>query len=140
MRSFTALLMVAVYVPAVILLGVKVTVVFFAVVLSLELTVPETELLELSVSVKVLVVRVDLSTTSLKVAEMLEIFEVIAPLEGEVEETVGAVLSIPPFVPAIIYLSKVSSFLAHEYTNSRISTEIRFVFIIDLSEKETDTK
>jgi hypothetical protein len=132
--------MVAVYVPAVILLGVKVTVVFFAVVLSLELTVPETELLELSVSVKVLVVRVDLSTTSLKVAEMLEIFEVIAPLEGEVEETVGAVLSIPPFVPAIIYLSKESSFLAHEYTNSRISTEIRFVFIIDLSEKETDTK
>ena len=113
---------------------------FFAVVLSLELTVPETELLELSVSVKVLVVRVELSTTSLKVAEMLEIFEVIVPLEGEVEETVGAVLSIPPFVPAIVYLSKVSSFLAHEYTNSRISTEIRFVFIIDLSEKETDTK
>ena len=108
--------------------------------LSLELTVPETELLELSVNVKVLVVRVELSTTSLKVAEMLEIFEVIAPLEGEVEETVGAVLSIPPFVPAIIYLSKESSFLAHEYTNSRISTEIRFVFIIDLSEKETDTK
>jgi len=107
--------------------------------LSLELTVPETELLELSVSVKVLVVRVDLSTTSLKVAEMLEI-EVIAPSDGEVEETVGAVVSIPPFVPAIIYLSKVSSFLAHEYTNSRISTEIRFVFIIDSSEKETDTK
>ena len=132
--------MVAENVPAVKLLDVKVTVVFFAVVLSLELTVPETELLELSVSVKVLVVRVDLSTTSLKVAEMLEIFEVIAPLEGEVEETVGAVLSIPPFVPAIIYLSKESSFLAHEYTNSRISTEIRFVFIIDSSEKETDTK
>jgi len=115
-------------------------VVLFAEVLSLELTVPETELLELSVSVKVLVVRVDLSTTSLKVAEMLEIFEVIAPLEGEVEETVGAVLSIPPFVPAIIYLSKVSSFLAHEYTISRISPEIRLVFIIDSSEKETDTK
>ena len=132
--------MVAVYVPAVILLGVKVTVVFFAVVLSLELTVPETELLELSVSVKVLVVRGDLSTTSLKVAEMLEIFEVIAPFEGEVEETVGAVVSIPPFVPAIVYLSKVSSFLAHEYTNSRISPEIRLVFIIDSSEKETDTK
>ena len=105
-RSFTALLMVAVYVPAVKLLmivvvllsvtemlgGVKVTVVFFTVVLSLELTVPETELLELSVSVKVLVVRVELSTTSLKIAEKLEI-EAIAPFEGEVEETVGAVVS-----------------------------------------------
>ena len=91
-RSFTALLMVVVYVPAVILLGVKVTVVFFAVVLSLELTVPETELLELSVSVKVLVVRVELFTTSLKVAEKLEI-EADAPFEGEVEETVGAVVS-----------------------------------------------
>jgi hypothetical protein len=118
---------------------VKVAVVLFAEVLSLELTVPETELLELSVSVKVLVVRVDLSTTSLKVAEMLE-NAVIAPSDGEVEETVGAVVSIPPFVPAIIYLSKVSSFLAHEYTNSRISPEIRLVFIIDSSEKETDTK
>ena len=132
--------MVAVYVPMNESLGVKVTVVFFSVVLLLEVTVPETELLELSVSVKVLVVRVDLSTTSLKVAEMLEIFEVIAPLEGEVEETVGAVVSIPPFDPAIVYLSKVSSFLAHEYTISRISPEIRLVFIIDSSEKETDTK
>ena len=113
--------------------------VFSAVVLSLELTVPETELLELSVSVKVLVVRVELSTTSLKVAEKLET-EVTAPFEGEVEETVGAVVSIPPFVPAIVYLSKVSSFLAHEYTNSRTSPEIRLVFIIDSSEKETDTK
>ena len=92
LRSFTALLMVAVYVPRVRLLGVKVTVVFFAVELSLELTVPETELLELSVIVKVLVVRVELSTTSLKVAEKLEI-EADAPFEGEVEETVGAVVS-----------------------------------------------
>ena len=103
-RSFTTLLMVAVYVPAVKLLlmiellssvtegGEKVTVVFFAVVLSLEVTVPETELLELSVNVKVLVVRVELSTTSLKVAEKLEI-EADAPFEGEVEETVGAVVS-----------------------------------------------
>ena len=111
---------------------------FFAVVLSLELTVPETELLELSVSVKVLVVRVELFTTSLKVAEKLEIEAVPPPFEGEVEETVGAVVSITLFVPAIVYLSKVSSFLAHEYTNNRISTEIRFVFIIDSSEKETD--
>ena len=91
-RSFTELLMVAVYAPVNESLGVKVTVVFFAVVLSLELTVPETELLELSVSVKVLVVRVELSTTSLKVAEKLEIVAV-APFEGEVEETVGAVVS-----------------------------------------------
>ena len=64
----------------------------------------------------------------------------VSESEGEVEETVGAVVSIPPFVPAIIYLSKVSSFLAHEYTISRISPEIRLVFIIDSSEKETDTK
>ena len=92
MRSFTELLMVAVDVPWDRLLGVKVTVVFFAVELSLELTVPETELLELSVSVKVLVVRVESSTTSLKVADKLEI-EADAPLDGEVEETVGAVVS-----------------------------------------------
>jgi hypothetical protein len=64
----------------------------------------------------------------------------VSEFEGEVEETFGAVVSIPPFVPAIVYLSKVSSFLAHEYTISRISPEIRLVFIIDSSEKETDTK
>ena len=64
----------------------------------------------------------------------------VSEFEGEFEETVGAVVSIPPFVPAIVYLSKVSSFLAHEYTISRISPEIRLVFIIDSSEKETDTK
>ena len=64
----------------------------------------------------------------------------VSEFEGEVEEIFGAVVSIPPFVPAIVYLSKVSSFLAHEYTNSRISTNIRFVFIIGSSEKETDTK
>ena len=62
----------------------------------------------------------------------------VSEFEGEFEETVGAVVSIPPFVPAIVYLSKVSSFLAHEYTNSRISPEIRLVFVIDSSEKETD--
>ena len=134
LRSFTALLMVAVFAPMNESLGVKVT-----VVLSLELTVPETELLELSVSVKVLVVRVELFTTSLKVAEKLEI-ETIAPFDGEVEETVGAVVSITLFVPAIVYLSKVSSFLAHEYTITRINPEIRLVFIIDSSKKETDTK
>ena len=61
--------------------------VVFAVVLSLELTVPETALLELSVTVNVLVMRVVLSTTSLNVA--LKLFtSVVAPFEGEVEETV----------------------------------------------------
>ena len=82
---------------------------------------------------------VEWSINSLNVAEMLE-NTVVAPSDGEVEKTVGTVVSIPPFVPAIIYLSKVSSFLAHEYTISRISPEIRIVFIIDSSEKETDTK
>ena len=106
---------------------------------SMELTVPATEFPDESARVNVLAVMVEVSINSLKVAEMLET-TVFVPSDGKVEETVGAVVSIPPFVPAIVYLSKVSSFLAHEYTNSRISTEIRFVFIIDLSEKETDTK
>ena len=88
----TALLTVAVELPLVILLPVKVTVVFFAVVLSLELTVPETALLELSVAVNVLVVRVVLSTTSLNVALKL-LTSVVVPFDGEVEETVGAVVS-----------------------------------------------
>jgi hypothetical protein len=71
---------------------VKVTVVLFAEVLSLELTVPETELLELSVSLTVLVVRVELSIGSLNVA--LKLFaSLVAPFEGEVEDTVGAVVS-----------------------------------------------
>ena len=123
------------------LLGVNVAVVIFAVVLSVMLTVPETALLELSTKVKVLLVIVELTIKSLKVTVILETFVVVfSPSAGEVEDTVGAVVSIPPFVPAIIYLSKVSSFLAHEYTISRISPEIRLVFIIDSSEKETDTK
>ena len=66
----------------------------FAEVLSLELTVPETELLELSVTVNVLVVRVVLSTTSLNVALKLFTSSVIVPFDGEVEETVGTVVSI----------------------------------------------
>ena len=90
--SLTALLTVAVELPLVILLGVKVTVVLFAVVLSLELTVPETALLELSVTVNVLVVRVVLSTTSLNVALKLPT-SVVAPFAGEIKETVGAVVS-----------------------------------------------
>jgi len=66
-------------------------VVLFAVVSSLELTVPETALLELSVTVNVLVVRVVLSTTSLNVA--LKLFTpVFAPFDGDVEETVGTVM------------------------------------------------
>ena len=73
-------------------LGVNVAVVIFAVVLSVMLTVPETALLELSTKVKVLLVMVELSINSLKVAEMLET-TVVAPSDGEVEETVGAVLS-----------------------------------------------
>ena len=74
------------------LLGVNVAVVIFAVVLSVMLTVPETALLELSTKEKVLLVIVELSINSLKVAEMLET-TVFAPSDGEVEETVGAVLS-----------------------------------------------
>ena len=74
------------------LLGVNVAVVIFAVVLSVMLTVPETALLELSINEKVLLVIVELSINSLKVAEMLET-TVVAPSDGEVEETVGAVLS-----------------------------------------------
>ena len=74
------------------LLGVNVAVVIFAVVLSVMLTVPETALLELSTKVKVLVVMVELSIISLKVAEMLET-NVFAPSEGEEDETVGALVS-----------------------------------------------
>ena len=72
--------------------GVNVAVVVFDVALSLVLIVPETALLELSITVKVLLVIVELSIISLKVAEMLDT-SVVVPFEGEVEETVGAVLS-----------------------------------------------
>ena len=74
------------------LLGVNVAVVIFAVVLSVMLTVPETALLELSINEKVLLVIVELSINSLKVAEMLET-SVVAPSDGEFDETVGAVVS-----------------------------------------------
>ena len=66
--------------------------VVFDVALSLVLIVPETALLELSITVKVLLVIVELSIISLKVAEMLDT-SVVVPFEGEVEETVGAVVS-----------------------------------------------
>ena len=68
------------------------TVVVFDVALSLVLIVPETALLELSITVKVLLVIVELSIISLKVAEMLDT-SVVVPFEGEVEDTVGAVVS-----------------------------------------------
>ena len=74
------------------LLGVNVAVVVLAELLSVLKTVPETALLELSTKVNVLLVIVELSINSLKVAEMLET-TVVAPSDGEVEETVGAVLS-----------------------------------------------
>ena len=74
------------------LLGVNVAVVIFAVVLSVMLTVPETALLELSTNEKVLLVIVEFSINSLKVADILET-TVVAPSDGEVEETVGAMLS-----------------------------------------------
>ena len=63
-----------------------------AVVLSLELIVPETVLLELSTSLIVLVVKVELSIISLKVTDKF-VVEVLEPFDGEVEETVGAVVS-----------------------------------------------
>ena len=59
---------------------------------SLLVTIPVIELLELSVSVNVLLVIVEVSIISLKVAEILNT-TVVAPSDGEVEETVGALLS-----------------------------------------------
>ena len=70
----------------------NVAVVVLAALLSVLKTVPETALLELSTKVKVLLVTVELSINSLKVAEMLDT-NVVVPFEGEVEETVGAVVS-----------------------------------------------
>ena len=70
----------------------NVAVVVLAELLSVLTTIPETALLELSTKVKVLLVMVELSIISLKVAEMLET-SVVAPFDGEVEETVGAVVS-----------------------------------------------
>ena len=72
------------------LLGVNVDVV--AELSPVLTTVPETALLELSTKEKVLLVIVELSINSLKVAEMLET-SVVVPSDGEVEETVGAVVS-----------------------------------------------
>ena len=60
---------------------------------SMELTVPATEFPDESARMNVLVVMVEVSINSLKVAEMLET-TVAAPSDGEVEETVGAVVSV----------------------------------------------
>ena len=60
---------------------------------SMELTVPATEFPDESARVNVLAVMVEVSINSLKVAEMLET-TVVAPSDGEVEQTVGAVVSV----------------------------------------------
>ena len=70
----------------------NVAVVVLAELLSVLTTVPETALLELSTKVKVLVVMVELSINSEKVADMVET-TVVALSAGEVEATVGAVVS-----------------------------------------------
>ena len=73
-----------------VLLGMNV-----AVVLSEEsvvLTVPATEFPDESVKVKVFVVMVELSINSLNIAVRVET-SVVAPSDGVVEETVGAVVS-----------------------------------------------
>ena len=70
----------------------NVAVVVLAELLSVLKTVPETALLELSTNEKVLLVIVEMSINSLKVTVMLEAVT-FDPSEGEVEETVGAVLS-----------------------------------------------
>ena len=70
----------------------NVAVVVLAELLSVLTTVPETALLELSTKVKVLVVMVELSINSEKVADMAET-TVVALSAGEVEATVGAVVS-----------------------------------------------
>ena len=70
----------------------NVAVVVFAVVLSVLTTVPETELLDASFRVNVLVVMVELSINSEKVADMVET-TLLALSDGLEEETVGAVPS-----------------------------------------------
>ena len=61
----------------------NVDVVVLAELLSVLTTVPETALLELSTKEKVLLVIVELSIISLKVAEILDT-SVVVPFEGEV--------------------------------------------------------
>ena len=80
--------------------GVKVLVV--ADPESLEVTVPETELLDASLRVKVLLVIVVLSINSENVADMVET-TVVAPSVGEVEEIVGAVVSTVNEVKVMVF-------------------------------------
>ena len=82
--------------------GVNVAVLVFAVVLSVLSTVPDTALPELSTKVKVLVVMVELSINSEKMAEIVET-TVVAPSVGEVEETVGAVVSTVNEVKVMVF-------------------------------------
>ena len=106
------------------LLGVNVAVVIFAVVLSVMLTVPETALLELSTNEKVLLVIVELSINSLKVAEILET-TVFDPSDGEVEETVGAVVSEVVVVLSVVPVAEYSSFSSLQEMIVRLKQEIR---------------
>ena len=85
-------LKVAVYSTDLDRLDVVVKVLVVADPESLELTVPETAFSDASFKVKVELSMLELSINSEKVAEMLET-TVFAPSEGEVEVTVGAVLS-----------------------------------------------
>ena len=80
----------------------NVAVVVLAELLSILTTVPETALLELSITVKVLLVIVELSINSLKVTEMLET-TVVALSDGEVEETVGGVVSTVNEVKVMVF-------------------------------------
>ena len=117
-KSLTPVVMVAVYSTErlSVLLGVNVDVVIAEE--SMELTVPSTEFPDESARVNVLVVMVEVSINSLKVAEMLET-TVVAPSDGEVEETVGAVVSMVlsvVVVLSVLELLDVLLFLAHEIT------------------------
>ncbi len=73
---------------------------------------------------EVLVVTVVVSIASLKVTAMVELTETeVAESAGEVEETVGAVVSIPVFSPATVYSLNVSSFLAQDNPMRRINID-----------------
>ena len=105
------------------LLGVNVDVV--AEEESMELTVPATEFPDESARVNVLVVMVEVSINSLKVAEMLET-TVAAPSDGEVEETVGAVVSVV-VVLSVVPVVECSSFSSLQEVMVRLKQEIRIM-------------
>jgi len=114
-----------------VLLGMNVDVV--AEDESMELTVPATEFPDESSRVKVIVVMVDLSINSLKVAEMLET-TVAAPSDGEVEETVGAVVSV-----VVVAVSVDSSFSSPQEITVRLKQKVNITntnfFICSLIQK-----